>query len=77
MSEQETFHVELFRESTGSVLRVPVPKEINEAMNEFDPEKEDNDEMVDFTLRCLVQWYKDEFMHDGWEAVKVHHGLVD
>lgn len=71
--QEERFSIELFRESTGSVLRVPVPEEIDEVMRDDDAD----DDMIDFTMRQLVQWYKDEFMHDGWEAIKVHHGMVD
>ena len=71
--QEERFSIELFRESTGSVLRVPVPEEIDEVMSDDDADED----MIDFTMRQLVQWYNDEFMHDGWEAIKVHHGMVD
>ena len=80
MSENDKFHVEMFREATGSTLRVPVPEEINEVMQYAElsyPNEPDESQLVMDTMAELVMWYMDNFANAGWECVRVFNGLVD
>jgi len=77
MFEEDKFHVEMFREATGSTLRVPVPEDINRVMQDVDPNEPDDSSLVMDTMNELVMWYMDNFAVDGWEAVRVFNGLVD
>jgi hypothetical protein len=71
MFEDDKFHVEMVRESTGSTLRVPVPEEINRVMQYVDPNEPEDSQLVIDTMENLVRWHMDNFADDGWEAVRV------
>jgi hypothetical protein len=77
MFEEDKFHVEMFREATGSTLRVPVPEDINKVMQYADPNEPDESQLVMDTMAELVMWYMDNFANAGWECVRVFNGLVD
>ena len=77
MFENDKSHVEMFREATGSTLRVPVPEDINKVMQYVDPNEPEDSQLVLDTMEDLVRWYMDNFANDGWETVRVYNGMVD
>jgi hypothetical protein len=70
---EERLFIEMVRKFSGSVLRVPVPEEIEAVLSDDDAD----DDMVDMVMKDLVHWYTDEFMEDGWQAVKVFGEVIN
>jgi len=58
----------LEREWSNTVLRVPIPKHINDTLEMVDLESEDFQDRLNDAMDELIEWQDENFSGDGFEG---------